>query len=264
MSPPRDDRALSAHLTDSAGTPWAGRRFEPNSASADDGSAPVTLVRALAEFASGAAGAEQVVDVLRECRLLIPLVTRLAAEGEGTSRLVSDTTQELAVVTVAGPDGRAVLPIFSSVDALRRWDASARPIPIDARRAALAAVAEATEVMVLDPASEHEFVVRRPALWAIAEATPWRSSVRDSEVAAALQAGAWREPAVASVAVRAGDERQRLTGPELVVVVELRPGLDRDALDALVARLGERWAASAVIAARVDSMTVQLVAARDV
>ncbi|KQQ04162.1 MULTISPECIES: SseB family protein [unclassified Rathayibacter] len=260
MSRPSDGRALPAHLTDSAGTPWAGRHFEPNAAGDDDGSAPAVVMRALAAFAAGESGPESVVDALREARLLIPLVAHLGEEAEGVGGLRADKTQELSIVTVAGPDGRNVLPVFSGVDAMRRWDPDARPVPVDGRRAALAAVAEATELMVLDPASEHEFGVRRPALWAIAEGSPWRPSPGDPRVLDALGASARAEPAVVSLDVRAGDPRQRLAGPELIVVLEVRPGLDRAALDGLVARLGERWAGDEVVAACVDSMSLRLAA----
>jgi hypothetical protein len=261
MSPPSEPRPLPAHLTDSAGTPWAGRRFEQGPSTDDDGRAPAGLARALAAFADGWRGPEAVVDALRDSRLLIPLVARLGEEGEGVEGLRADKTQELAIVTVAGPDGRTVLPVFSSVDTMRRWDPSARPVPVDGRRAALAAVAEGTELMVLDPASDGGFAVRRPALWAIAEGTAWRSSPEDPEVLSALRGAATGEADVVSIAVRAGDSGQRLAGPELVIVLGLRPGLDQDALGALVARLGERWSADAVVAARVDSMTLQLAAA---
>ncbi|MWV49538.1 SseB family protein [Rathayibacter sp. VKM Ac-2803] len=260
MSLPSDSRALPAHLTDSAGTPWAGRHFESAPASDDDGSAPELLARALAGFSSGAVGPETVVDALRESRLLIPLVAHLGEEAEGVAGLRADKTQELSIVTVAGPDGRSVLPVFSSVDAMRRWDPSARPVPVDGRRAALAAVAEKTELMVLDPVSEYEFAVRRPAVWAIAEGAPWHPSFGDPRVLAALRTGAASEEAVASLETLAGDPRQLLAGPELIVVLGVRPGLDRPSLDGLVERLGARWAEDETVAARVDSMSLRLAA----
>ncbi|PPI73758.1 hypothetical protein C5E12_04130 [Rathayibacter rathayi] len=262
MSHQSEPGPLPAHLTDSAGTPWAGRHFEPSAAVEDDGSAPPALVAALESFTTGARGPDVVVDALRASRLLIPLIARLGEEAEGIGGRRADKTQELAIVTVAGPDGRRVLPVFSDVNSMRRWDPAARPVPVDGRRASLAAVAEGTEVMVLDPASEGEFAVRRPALWAIAEGAEWRPSDTDPDVLAALRAGAEGESAVESLAVRAGDPAQRLTGPELVVVLSLHPGLDQEALSALIARLGDRWAAEDTVAQRVDSMTLQLAAAR--
>lgn len=261
MSQPNEHRPLPAHLTDSAGTPWAGRHFEPSTAPEDDGRAPEALVAALEAFAGGSRGPEGVVDALRSSRLLIPLVARLGEEGEGVEGLRADTTQELAIVTVAGPDGRTVLPVFSSVEAMRAWDASARPVPVGGRRAALAAVAEGTEVMVLDPGSAGEFAIRRPALWAIAEGGTWHPAAHDPEVMAALRACTAGEPAVVSLDVREGDAAQRLVGPEIVIVLGLRPGLNQEALGALAGRLGARWAADEIVAARVDSMRLQLTAA---
>ena len=41
----------------------------------------------------------------------------------------------------------------------------------------------------------------------------------------------------------------------------LAPGLGADELDALLARLQQRWAADAVIAERVDSLKIQLLSA---
>jgi hypothetical protein len=49
-----------------------------------------------------------------------------------------------------------------------------------------------------------------------------------------------------------------LQGAEVVVTLTLHPGLDRGALDAVVTRLTSAWAASALIADRVDSMTLRL------
>jgi hypothetical protein len=41
-------------------------------------------------------------------------------------------------VTVAAPDGRRVLPVFTSV-AIAAWDPRARPVPADGVRTALSA-----------------------------------------------------------------------------------------------------------------------------
>nr|WP_286279447.1 SseB family protein [Naasia aerilata] len=76
------------------------------------------------------------------------------------------------MVTVAGPDGRTVLPAFTSVDAMRAWNPKARPIPAESERIALAAAAEGTDLLVLDPLSDTEFVLRRPAVEALGRGTP--------------------------------------------------------------------------------------------
>ena len=247
--------------SDSAGTPWAGRHFEPNTNADDDGSAPERLIEALRRFSSNELGESEVVDALRDVRLLIPLVAHLGEAGVNEHGVVIDKTQELSIITVAGPDGRNVLPAFTSVTAMSHWNPKARPVPASAVRVALAAASEQTELVVLDPTSETEFVIRRPALWAIAQSQPWTPCFRDEQVLDAFADAAADEPAVRSVALAAGDPQSRLAGPELVVQLALVDGLSKPELDGVVARMQEKWIASETIALRVDSMRVQLVSA---
>ena len=254
---------FAASLADSAGQPWEGRAFDDNPFGDDDGSAPPALLGALAAFRAGDAGPERVVDALRESRLLIPLIAELGEEGENDAGLLVDKTQELSIVTVAGPDGRTVQPVFSSVTAMQTWNPAARPVPVEGRRVALAAASEQTELIVLDPTSETEFVLRRPAVWAVAQGTPWLPSDRDPAVAQAFRASIGPELGVHDVALLSGDPRGRLAGEELVVRLALAAGLTREELDAILSRLAQRWAADDVIATRVDSLRVQLVASAD-
>jgi hypothetical protein len=248
-------------VADSAGQPWAGRHFEPNPAADDDGSAPPDLIAAITAFRESTAGEADVVAAFRTSRLLIPLVAEAGDVGVSPHGFAVDKTQELSIVTVEGPDGRAVLPVFSSVDAMRRWNAEARPVPAAGPRVALAAAGEGTELVVLDPTSDTEFTLRRPALWAIGQDLPWMPSYLDPVVLAAFVDAAEPEPAVRAVTLAPGDPTARLAGPELVVQLALEPGLERSDLDALMARLQERWASTSVIVGRVDSMRVTVVRA---
>lgn len=243
---------------DSAGVPWEGRSFEANPHAADDGSADPALLAALTRFRAGEGGQAEVVDAFRHARVLVPLIAEKGEEGLAPNGLVVDKTQELSIVTVAAPDGRRVQPVFSSVDTMRAWDATARPIPVEAIRVALSASAEDTDLIVLDPTSETEFVIRRPAVWAIAQEHPWEPSFLSAEVFTALQESVAHELAVIDVAVAAGDPDARLRGPELVVVLELIDGLEREVLDAVLSRLAQRWAADDRIAVLADSLTVKL------
>jgi hypothetical protein len=254
-------RQFAASLGDSAGQPWEGRQFDDNPFGDDDGSAPPALLDALAAFQAGAGGPEVVVDAFRSSRLLIPLVAELGDEGTSDAGLTVDKSQELSIVTVSGPDGRRVLPVFSSVAAMGTWNPAARPVPADGRRVALAAAAEETELVVLDPTSETEFVLRRPAVWAVARGERWLPSDRDPEVIAAFDASIGTELGVHAVGLEPGDPRQRLAGEEVVVRLVLASGLTRDELDAILARLAQRWSADDVIATRVDSLRVLLLAA---
>ena len=243
---------------DSAGVPWEGRSFEPNPHSGDDGSADTTLLAALEAFHAGTGDAVAIVDAYREARLLIPLVAEAGDVGIAPSGHTVDKTQELSIVTVAAPDGRRVQPVFSSVQAMQAWDPTARPIPVEAVRAALAASAEDTDLIVLDPTSETEFVIRRPAVWAIAQEHRWEPSFLSTEVFTALQESVAHELAVIDVAVAAGDPDARLRGPELIVILELVDGLEREVLDAVLSRLAQRWASDDRIAVLADSLTVKL------
>jgi len=252
------DHGDHANSVDSAGVPWAGRSFQQNPNSGDDGSADPALLDALIRFRAGDGSQVAVVDAFRSARVLVPLVAERGDEGVGPTGLKVDKTQELSIVTVAGPDGRRVQPAFSSVDTMRRWDAAARPIPVEAIRVALSASSEETDLIVLDPASDTEFVLRRPAVWAIAQEQPWEPSFLSPEVFTALRESIGHEMAVIDVAVAPGDPDARMHGPELIVTLELIDGLDRETLDAVLARLAQRWAADDRMAVLVDSLTVKL------
>lgn len=259
MSPDTDPQGHPHHAHgDSAGVPWEGRRFEPNANAGDDGSADPALLDALIAFRAGRGDQVDVVEAYRAARLLIPLVAEKGEEGVGAHGLTVDKTQELSIVTVASPDGRRVLPVFTSVATMARWDASARPVPAAGPRTALAAVDDDTDLIVVDPGSDTEFVIRRPAVWAIAQAHAWEPSPRSPEVYAGLQESIGGELAVLDLAVEAGDPEARGRGPELIVRLDLIQGLDQAELDAVLQRLAKRWAADDRIAVLVDSLTVKL------
>lgn len=259
MSQGTDDPGpVGHHHADSAGVPWEGRSFESNPHSGDDGSADPALLSALLRFRAGEGSQIEVVDAFRAARVLIPLIAEKGEEGVAPTGLAVDKTQELSIVTVAAPDGRRVQPVFSSVQTMQHWDAAARPIPVEAVRVALSASAEDTDLIVLDPTADTEFVIRRPAVWSIAQGLAWEPSFLSPEVFRALQESVAHELAVIDVSVAAGDPDARLRGPELVVVLELVDGLERDVLDAVLARLAQRWAADDRIAVLADSLTVKL------
>ena len=245
--------------TDSAGQPWSGRHFEANTNADDDGSAPEHLIEAIRRFRSRELGEAQVLDALRTSRLLVPLVARLGEDG--LTEHGHEKSQELSIVTVVGPDGRTVLPAFTSVAAMSAWNPGARPIPAAATRVALAAAHEQTDLVVVDATSATEFAIRRPALSGLANGQRWLPSYLDEAVLDAIAASAAGEPAARSVALAPGDPDARLAGPELVVQLTLAPGLAEHELSALLATLQQRWAESPVIAERVDSMRVQLLTA---
>lgn len=245
-------------MSDSAGQSWQGRHFHENPSADDDGTADPLLLEAIRRFRAGELGEADVVDAVRHARLLVPLVAELGAGGLDQSG--AEKTQELSIVTVAAPDGRPVLPVFTSVDAMTTWNPVARPVPTPGERVALAAAGEGTDLVVLDPTSPTEFAIRRPALWAIARREPWIPSYLDEEVLAAFLASAARERAVRAVQLAPGDPSARLAGPELLVHLTLEAGLERAELDALLGRLQSKWAQEPLIAEQADSIGVRLAA----
>lgn len=241
---------------DSAGVPWEGRSFHKNAASDDDGAAPPKVIEAIRRFRAREVGVADVVRALHDARLLLPLMATRGDEGVGAHGQLVDKTQELSLVTAAGPDGRPVLPAFTSVATMREWNATARPIPIAVPRIALAVASEGTPLIVVDPGTPTMFVVRRPAFAALATGEPWVPSFEDPAVLQAFLDASAGEDALVALQLAPGDVMARLAGAELLVQLSVADGLPPSELDALVARLSTRWGAESVIAERVDSIGV--------
>ena len=89
---------------DSAGTPWAGRHFEPNSSADDDGSAPEALMAALERFRDGELDAAADVDVVRESRFLIPLLATLGESEIGEQGHLVDVLDAVERSVAARPE----------------------------------------------------------------------------------------------------------------------------------------------------------------
>lgn len=246
---------------DSAGVPWAGRSFESNGYADDDGSANPELITALAEFAQGQLAIDQVIDRIRQSRLLVPLVANLDESEVGAHGQVVDKSADLAIVTVKGPDGQTAMPVFSSVAAMQHWNSEARPVPSEPVKVALAAASELTNRIVLDPGSDTEFVIRRPAIAAIAQSIDWKSPEEIPAVHEAFSKSIEGENDVFAFALMQGDPLSRLMAAELVVLLRVREGLDRAQIDEMLERVTLRWSESLVLAQLVDSMAIKLVPA---
>lgn len=255
-----------ANLADSAGQPWEGRHFDANPHADDDGSADPRVIATLQRFRSleltdpaRAAAQSEVIDAVASSRLLMPLIAEAGETGVGPNGLVVDKTQELALVTVAGPDGQKVLPAFTSVDAMRAWRADARPVPVEARRAALAAVAEGIAWLVLDPQNSTEFVIRRPAIASIAKGEPWLPSHVDEDLIAIFDASVSVDPSVRSIRMVAGDPDARGTSEDVILQVALVPGLTQDQVMKTLQALSTAWAGESMFAERIDSMKIAVI-----
>ncbi|MFI2104661.1 SseB family protein [Isoptericola sp. NPDC019693] len=260
-----EGRALPGHL----------KSIQPTSQFAgDDGSADPELASLLRAHAGGTGSLGDVVRRLAVTRVLVPVLAELAVADVVEHDGPSGTTQELhvdkeaaaGVVAIEAPDGRRALPVFSSVDAMKAWRADARPVPVEAARAALSAVSEDWSLLVVDPAGPATALVPRPAVWALAQGHEWRPALVPGGTDGALVVDREVATAVADAAapvqhvVRAHAEPGRRA--EVAVVLALDPGLDRSGLDRVLAQVNARLGASTVISGRVDSLELRVGAAR--
>ncbi|AJT40599.1 SseB family protein [Psychromicrobium lacuslunae] len=295
-SPSRD---LPAHIAaalqgaggaaDSAGRAWQGRDLsgEYHQFDGDDGVADPMLSAALTALADGLGDESAVIASLSQARLFVPVIAELTAAATGSHGVAADKESEMALVSLAAPDGRRALPAFSSIERLQNWHPQARPVAVFAPRLALSAVAEEAQLLVIDPAAELTFVVRRPAMWALAQQRQWLPSYQDAELAERIRGIVTTEAAqfgqhstVPGAAVRLhGVEmmpgsgiRSRLNagaaggaivnggggGPELRLVFLLEAGLSEQQLNQLLSRVQGSLAADEVFAERVDSLEISI------
>lgn len=138
----------------------------------DTGEADVGWSQATAAYARDPAAYVEVLTVLGETRLLVPVVALLGESEVGADGLVRDKSSDMASVMLTGADGRVALLAFSSMAALLRWDPEARPVPVAATHAAQAALQEGAVALVVDLAGPVSVVVEGEDLAAVARG--WR------------------------------------------------------------------------------------------
>jgi hypothetical protein len=247
-------------LSDSAGVPWEGRELEENRFAGDDGFAPEEFITAMSGFRAGDLGQADVVDALRVSRLLVPLVAQLGESEIGANGLKVDKSAELSIVTVKAPDDQEALVVFSSVDAMQRWNPSARPVPTDAIRVCLAAASQLSTRVVIDPGSETEFVIRRPAIARIAQSLDWQPAELNSSVRGVIERSVASESEVVDFELRSADPEAKLAGAELEVALKLVNGSSPADVRQLLERVSKYWAESEEFALAVDSVSIKLLA----
>lgn len=236
--------------SDTAGVLWAGRTLTGTGFDHDTGEADEVLLAALDDRGDE----EALVAAVAAARLIVPVLA-VAGESADVDGRTADATSDMAAVTLTAPDGQRALPAFTSGAALRGWDAAARPVPVTAQRAALAAVQERCEVIVLDPGSIDPCALRPSIVWALAMARPWVPAHRDPQVQDAVRDAVDAEPAATVYTVAAGPQGG------LDLTLTLRPGLDQPELQALLTRIGERLAADGEVRARIDAMAFRIATA---
>ncbi|UJP38791.1 SseB family protein [Cellulomonas palmilytica] len=238
----------------------AGRELPPSSPFAsDDGSADPGVAAALAAYGTGEGSLAGVVAALAGTRVLVPVLAELELADvvvhDGHEHTV-DKEASAGIVALQTPDGRRALPAFTSVSTMTAWRADARPVPTGVARAALSAVQEGWEVVVVDPGGPVTALLPRPAVWALAKQEEWVPAVDGGAVAGDVAAAVARALDGVPAVVRADVEPGRRA--ELAVVATLVAGLDRPALERTVAGINAALAAEEVVAERVDSLELRL------
>ena len=143
----RTDGAEGPRLLAAAGAP-------------DDTGAPdPALAAALAAYAADPAREPEVLAALAEARVLVPVVATLGEVETGPDGLARDKSSDMATVLMRGSDGRLALLAFTGLESLRRWDPAARPVPVPARTAALAAMQDGAEALLVDAAGPVTYLV---------------------------------------------------------------------------------------------------------
>lgn len=232
---------------DSAGVPWQGRELPTGGFEGDTGGTDPRLMRALTT-----GGEADVMRSLAKSRLFVPVTAVVSELGEGVDDHVSDKEADMAVALLEHPDGRRALPAFTSMEALAAFSTSMRPVPVEAPRAAQAAVSERADLIVLDCASEQAFEVRASMVWALAQQREWLPSHEDPFVEDSVARVCSTHEEVTGHVLSAGTpDGQGVLQVELSLV----PGLTQEGVEQLVTAIAEELATDGELRARVDGLS---------
>jgi hypothetical protein len=128
----------------------------------DDGSAAPEVTAALAAYDAAPGDPDRRATALvavAQSRLLVPVVAVLGEVEVDDAGLAHDKTSDMAAVLMTGRDGRTALLAFTGSTSLERWNPDARPVPVPATKAALAAVQQEASALLVDVAGPVMFVV---------------------------------------------------------------------------------------------------------
>jgi hypothetical protein len=110
----------------------------------------------------------EVLALLQDTRVLVPVVALLGEVEYDDQGLAHDKTSDMAAVLMTGQDGRNALLAFTGTASLEQWDAESRPVPVTARHAAQAALQDAAAALLVDVAGPVIFVIEADDLHALA------------------------------------------------------------------------------------------------
>ncbi len=177
----------------------------------DNGSADPHVAAALAAYQAGQGSEQAALTALASARLLVPVVAVLA-DGSAAD---GDKNSEMVLPTLIGQDGRPAVLAFTSLEALARWRANARPVPAEADRVCRAAVADSC-ALVIDVAGPVPLAVEGARLEALADGRPVPPAHHDPDLRAEIETAVADEPVIAGFTLAPSDQadlsvRLRLT-----------------------------------------------------
>lgn len=176
-------------------------------------------------------------------RLLVPVVAMLDEAETDEAGRQREKSSDMAVPTIEASDGRRALPAFSSVEALSRWSAEARPVAVRAHEAARAALQERADTLLLDLGGPAAFPVAGARLFLLARGGEPIEPLHDPAVADAVRTRLEQAPSVRAGYLEPG------SGSDLTLRLVLVAGLDRDAVRQVAHDLASELAADRVLRA---------------
>jgi hypothetical protein len=179
-----------------------------------------------------------------------PDVARVGVEPRAGRGFPSEKAAEVMLITIKGSDGRIALPAFTSLDALSRWKAEARPVPASTQRVCAGALSEGADLVVIDPAGPATVELSGAVLWALAEGRAMLPLADDLAVIGAIRdATEDMARAFSGTFLQPGADQST----DLVIQLVARAGADPAELREAAAELASRLAADPIMRSRVDS-----------
>lgn len=147
------------------------RREIPNPGFADDdGSTPVVLAEALAEYAKDPLiGRYRALAALQASRVLVPVVAILGEVEYDEHGHAHDKSSDMATVLTTAADGRTGMLAFTSMQTMAAWDPQARPVATTLQIAATSGIQDGAAALVIDLAGPQQLVIEGDELGYVAD-----------------------------------------------------------------------------------------------
>lgn len=134
----------------------------------------------------------EAVQAIQLERVIVPVPVEEHPDATGEHRPQDLSPEANVPLAVIEQDGEGAIAIFSSARALLEWDPKARPLAMQAQKAALTAAAAGVPRLRLDPAGAN-LLIPRAAVEALAAGGSWLPAWDDQQLADSLRDQARRE-----------------------------------------------------------------------